>query len=54
MVDRTAKGQLGNRVLAFVENGLYADAFLRRLYHTCYQHLFGHIAHTNRYGLADT
>ncbi|WP_327411227.1 hypothetical protein OG458_41565 (plasmid) [Streptomyces sp. NBC_01281] len=48
------KADDGNRVLAFIEKGLYADAFTRRLYHTCYQHLFGHIAHTNRDGFADT
>lgn len=48
-----AKADAGNRVLAFIENGLHSDAFTADLYRTCSQHLFGHIAHFNRSGFAD-
>ncbi|MEU3639945.1 hypothetical protein AB0H23_27475 [Streptomyces albogriseolus] len=47
------KAEAGNRVLAFIENGLHSDAFTNDLYHTLSHHLFGHIAHFNRHGFAD-
>ncbi|MFI9018724.1 hypothetical protein ACIGZI_32290 [Streptomyces griseus] len=48
-----AKADAANSVLAFIEDGLHADAFTHGLYRTCSQHLFGHIAHYNRSGFAD-
>ncbi|WP_331732953.1 hypothetical protein OG613_49000 (plasmid) [Streptomyces sp. NBC_00015] len=48
-----AKASAGNRILAFIENGLHQDAFTNGLYRTCSQHLFAHIAHYNRDGFAD-
>lgn len=48
-----AKASAGNRVLAFIENGLHPDAFTDGLYRTCSQHLFAHIAHFDRHGFAD-
>ncbi|MFI9771877.1 hypothetical protein ACIHJG_34185 [Streptomyces sp. NPDC052415] len=35
------KADAGNRVLAFIENGLHSDAFTGDLYRTVSQHLWG-------------
>ncbi|NUK28512.1 hypothetical protein, partial [Streptomyces lunaelactis] len=50
----TQKANAANGLLSFIESGLHPEQFTQQLYRTCSQHLFGHIAHFDRHGFADT
>ncbi|WP_326581857.1 hypothetical protein OIE69_44345 (plasmid) [Actinacidiphila glaucinigra] len=48
------KARKANLFLVFIEEGLCSDRFTTALYRTVSGHLFGHIAHFDRAGFADT
>jgi len=48
------KARQANLLIDFLESGCPLRKFTKALYHTCYQHLFGHIAHFDRAGFYAT
>ncbi|MFF3257252.1 hypothetical protein ACFYWP_41215 [Actinacidiphila glaucinigra] len=48
------KAMKGNQVLTFIEEGLPPERFTAALYRTISQHLFGHMAHFDQHGFAET
>lgn len=48
------KAKAANALASFVERGMPERGWRKGIYHTLYQHLFGHIAHYDMYGFFST